>query len=262
MDNFSNFAYKQRDPISIGAAALMAAGLIMTFYFHISPKLTLVEDTDFIAMLDTPTLAPMQTVKEPVKKEVTPPNKTEKKEITVANVTPLTPKKIQVEKIQEQPSENIASPISTQSNTVKSESSNNSSSKSTESSKSVDAPSQPNKSVSENRTAAIKYETYVLAYLEKNKKYPTDRQARESRPEGTVKVYLELNRLGQVHGFGILQSSGSNLLDAEAIKVIKFASLPPFPEDSFIGESTHRFVANLKYSIVNNGYLASNSESN
>jgi hypothetical protein len=113
----------------------------------------------------------MQTVKEPVKKEV-----------TVANVTPVTPKKIQVEKIQEQPSENIASPISTQSNTVKSESSNNSSSKSTDSSKSVDAPSQPQKTVSENRTAAIKYETYVLAYLEKNKKYPTDRQARESRP--------------------------------------------------------------------------------
>jgi protein TonB len=257
MDNFSNFAYKQRDPISIGASTLMALGLIMTFYFHISPNLQPVEVADFTAMLD----APIQVVKEQVKKEVNPPNKVEKKEWTVANLTPVPPQKKQIEKIQEQPSDNIASPVSNQSNAVKNESSNNSLSKSAESSKPADAP-LTQKSFTENRTAAIKYEAYVLMYLEKNKKYPTGRQARESRPEGTVKVYLDLNRLGQVHGFGILQSSGSNLLDAEAIKVIKFASLPPFPDDSFVGESTHRFVANLKYSIVNNGYLASNDESN
>jgi protein TonB len=63
-------------------------------------------------------------------------------------------------------------------------------------------------------------------------------------------------------GFGVMQSSGSNLLDAEALKVIKFASLPPFPEESFVGETTHRFVANLKYSIINNGYQINPAESN
>ena len=247
MGNLANFAYIQRDPISYGASALMAIGLLMTFYFNISPKVVAVSQTDFIAMLDTP--APVQAMQEPVKKEV-----------IVSNVTP---KKNQVEKILEKPSENIVSSTPTQSNTVKSElSSNHSSSKSSEYTKSAEAPTQPHKPVSENHTAAIKYETYVLAYLEKNKKYPTSRQARESRPEGTVKVYLELNRLGQVHGFGVLQSSGSNLLDAEAIKVIKYASLPPFPEDSFVGESTRRFVANLKYSIVNSGILTSSNESN
>jgi protein TonB len=253
MVDLANFAYTQRDPLSLGTSFLVVIGFLTLFYANFNPKISEVSDTDFIAMLDDPSPPVFQAVKELIKKEVSPVEKMEKKEVTVSSVEP---KKAQTEKLQNLPSENNAS-VSPPSNTTKSESSNN-----TQTSKPSEVSPLTSKAVSESHTPSIKYESYVVSYLEKNKNYPTSRQARESRPEGTVKVFLDLNRLGQVVGYGILQSSGSNLLDAEAIKVVKFASLPPFPNESFVGETTHRFIASLKYSIVTSGYQSSNSESN
>jgi len=247
MDNFINLAYQKRDPISIGASFLLALGLFLTLSFHHNPKKNDITETDFVAMLDTPASTTVQAIKELVR--------TEKKELAPPKVEP---KKTQLEKSHEHSIENNTSnPTQNNTNNSKSESSNNQAT-----SKSSEVATLPSKTVTVSQASSVKYENYVLAYLEKNKKYPTSRQARESRPEGTVKVYLDLNRLGQVVGYGVLQSSGSNLLDSEAIKVIKFAALPPFPDESFVGEQTHRFIANLKYSIVNNGYQNSTEESN
>ena len=253
MVDIANLAYTQRNPLSYGTSFLVVIVFLTLFYANVNPKIPELSDTDFIAMLDDPSPPVIQAVKELIKKEVSPVEKMEKKEATAS---PVEPKKAQIENLQSLPAENNAS-ISSQSNTTKSESTNN-----TQISKSLEVSPPASKVVSESSTSSIKYETYVVSYLEKNKNYPTSRQARESRPEGTVKVFLDVNRLGQVVGFGVLQSSGSNLLDSEAIKVVKFASLPPFPNESFVGETTHRFIANLKYSIVTSGYQSSNSESN
>lgn len=93
------------------------------------------------------------------------------------------------------------------------------------------------------------YEAQLLAYLEQIKRYPSSREARQTRPQGTVKVWLEINRTGQLLDAGVLHSSGSNLLDSEALKTIRGGNYPRMPEDVFVGQHAHRFSASLKYTV-------------
>ncbi len=111
------------------------------------------------------------------------------------------------------------------------------------------AKTEPGKAEAPPASVSAKYESYVLAYLEKAKRYPTSREARQSRPQGTVKIWLEINRAGELVNYGLTQTSGSNLLDNEALKIAKFGEFPPFPEGVYANESTHRFVASLKYEV-------------
>ena len=111
-------------------------------------------------------------------------------------------------------------------------------------------PQEPVKQI--DTSASHSYEAIILGVLEKNKRYPTSREARLSHPEGTVKVWLELDRRGELTNCGISLSSGSNILDGDALKTIKSATFPPFPEKSFPSEESHRFIANLKYSLITN----------
>jgi protein TonB len=105
-------------------------------------------------------------------------------------------------------------------------------------------------SQSESTSAAgVRYEGLVLAALEKTKRYPTSREARERRSEGVVRVWLTLDRSGNLLDCGLLNSSGSNLLDNEAIRTAKRAVYPAFPNSVFPGESSHRFTTSLKFSI-------------
>jgi protein TonB len=99
---------------------------------------------------------------------------------------------------------------------------------------------------------AARYESILRAYLEKIKRYPSSREARLARPEGIVRVWLELSRTGELIAVGILESSGFNLLDSETIKTIKSGTFPAFPDGAFIGETTHKFIANLNYTISSN----------
>jgi len=95
------------------------------------------------------------------------------------------------------------------------------------------------------------YESQLITLLERNKRYPTGREARLTRPRGIVRVWLELSRAGQLQGTGIEQSSGSNLLDQQTLATVRGLSYPPFPEQAFAGMATHRFVVNLSYELTN-----------
>lgn len=95
----------------------------------------------------------------------------------------------------------------------------------------------------------ISYEAQLLAYLERIKRYPTSREARLSQPQGVTKLWLEISRSGALISAGLLQSSGSNLLDSEALRTVRTAQFPAFPEQAFGGESSHRFSVSLKYQI-------------
>lgn len=96
-------------------------------------------------------------------------------------------------------------------------------------------------------------ETTFLAQLrskiESNKRYPTSREARLTQPQGITRVWLELNRNGELINVGILESSGSNLLDSEALRSVRLTQFPPFDEDIYPNQLTHRFSASLKYLI-------------
>lgn len=96
---------------------------------------------------------------------------------------------------------------------------------------------------------ASAYEGLLLAYLERIKRYPSSREARLSKPQGTVRLWLVISRQGELLEAGVLTSSGSNLLDNEALRSVRAGQFPAFPEEAFAGESRHRFTVNLKYQI-------------
>ncbi|GAB4063664.1 TonB family protein [Uliginosibacterium sediminicola] len=92
-----------------------------------------------------------------------------------------------------------------------------------------------------------RYIAELRGYLNSIKRYPTSREARQQRPTGTVKVWVLLDRAGQVVDAGVENSSEAMLLDREALRTVRTARFNAFPADAFAGESTHRFVVSLEY---------------
>ena len=95
------------------------------------------------------------------------------------------------------------------------------------------APTQgvPN---AKNSEAVVTWRTKVLALIEKNKRYPE--AARSRREQGTAQVSFALDRKGMVSNARVIQSSGSNALDEEAVALLKRAEPFPAPPATFPGE--------------------------
>lgn len=108
------------------------------------------------------------------------------------------------------------------------------------------APTPAPKPVS-NASLDDRYVSELRAYLNSVKRYPTSREARQSRPTGTVRVWLEVDRQGQLLDAGIEQSSESPLLDKEALRTVRTGHFPAFPAEAFAGQAKHRFVIALEY---------------
>ena len=93
------------------------------------------------------------------------------------------------------------------------------------------------------------YAVTLRRYLESIKRYPSSREARQLRPVGTVRVWIELDRTGQLREAGLEQSSGVALLDLEALRTARTGRYPPFPDGAFAGAAQHRFVFALEYKL-------------
>jgi protein TonB len=89
----------------------------------------------------------------------------------------------------------------------------------------------------------------LRGYLNGIKRYPNSREARQLKPQGTVKVWIELDRAGQVLGAGVHAGSGSLILDNEALRTVRNGRYPAFPADAFTGQSFHRFVVPIEYVV-------------
>ena len=89
----------------------------------------------------------------------------------------------------------------------------------------------------------------ALEHLNRIKRYPTSREARLTHPQGTVKLKILIQRDGSVTSVELVNSSGSNLLDNEALRTVKNTQFPPIPEDAFPGESNHFVIAALLYEV-------------
>jgi protein TonB len=93
------------------------------------------------------------------------------------------------------------------------------------------------------------YRAELRALIERAKRYPTSREARQLRPTGTVKVWLELDRAGTLQGAGVDAGSGSLLLDQEALRTVRLGRYPAFPPEAFAGQERHRFTLSLDYRL-------------
>lgn len=108
------------------------------------------------------------------------------------------------------------------------------------------APAQPQRPATA-QSAEEAYRAAVRRYLNEVKRYPTSREARQLRPQGTVRVWFELDRSGQLLGAGIDTPSGSPLLDHEALRTVRNGRYPAVPPDAFSGASSLKLVVPIEY---------------
>jgi periplasmic protein TonB len=95
------------------------------------------------------------------------------------------------------------------------------------------------------------YVTRVRQMLNAIKRYPTGREASLLRPSGSVRVWLLLDRNGQLLDRGVETSSQSLLLDNAALKTVSVGSYPPFPAELWAGQAQRRFHADIDFVVPN-----------
>ncbi len=87
----------------------------------------------------------------------------------------------------------------------------------------------------------------LRAYLNSIKRYPTSREARQLRPQGTVKLKLEIDRSGQLLNATVELGSGSLLLDNEALRTVRNGRFPAIPAEAFAGQASKTFIVPVEY---------------
>ncbi len=224
------WTYEKRDPISFVSAFLL--GLLVLLLIQVSAiNFSKNADVEMTAFIESPPVPEIIKPLEPIKKVI------EKQEIQ-KRAEPVMPKQVTSPFATEAPKEakHVETPVPLEKPQVLQ-------------APQLITPPAPVPSAQPVPSTASIYEAQLRSYLEKIKRYPTSREARLTRPQGAVRVWLEISRNGQVLGVGVMTSSGANLLDGEALKTLKTGSYPAFPEDAYVGENAHKFSATLNYTL-------------
>jgi len=111
----------------------------------------------------------------------------------------------------------------------------------------AEKPVAPKQGISSKPSEAVlSWQKSVALHLNKHKKYPHD--ARKNGEEGVASVSFSIDRSGKVIATHLEKSSGSALLDQEAIEVLSRAS--PFPQPpSDMAELSFSFSLPIQFRI-------------
>jgi periplasmic protein TonB len=91
------------------------------------------------------------------------------------------------------------------------------------------------------------YMAELLADIKRRNHSPDSARYRLQHPHGEVQVRFVLSRSGEPRTVSVAHSSGSALLDEEAVKVVASGHYPPMPEKAFVGERQHTFLVTIEY---------------
>lgn len=76
---------------------------------------------------------------------------------------------------------------------------------------------------------------------------PTSAEYRLMKPSGETQIRFVLDRLGNASEVVVARSSGSHLLDRQALNIVATGRYPPFPEAAFPGETRHVFLVTIEF---------------
>jgi periplasmic protein TonB len=91
------------------------------------------------------------------------------------------------------------------------------------------------------------YAAELRADIERRKHPPDSPQYRLRHPAGEVRVRFVVLRSGDAEAVAVLSSSGSAILDAEALKLVSSGHYPAMPAKAFPGEARHPFVVTIEF---------------
>jgi len=115
------------------------------------------------------------------------------------------------------------------------------------------APATDNNVKAQIASLENEYAGRIRSMLNAAKRYPNSREARQLRPQGTVKVWIEVDRTGRLLGSGIEASAGTLLLDNEALRTVRNVVYSAFPAELFVGQASRRFIIPIEYQHAEGG---------
>jgi TonB family protein len=91
------------------------------------------------------------------------------------------------------------------------------------------------------------YAAQLRADIDSRKHPPDSAQYRLRHPYGEVRVRFVVSRGGQPQAASIEHSSGSLILDQEALQLVSSGHYPPMPAKAFVGETQHVFLVTVEF---------------
>jgi len=108
-----------------------------------------------------------------------------------------------------------------------------------------EAPVAPDRAAA--GTIEAQYAATLRTNIDARTVVPDSIEYRLRRPKGETRVNFTLDRTGSVLAAIVAHSSGSEILDHQAVKIVKVGLYPPFPQTAFRGESRHSFLVTLEF---------------
>jgi protein TonB len=91
------------------------------------------------------------------------------------------------------------------------------------------------------------YAAQLRADIDRRKHPPDSAQYRLHHPSGEVRVRFVVSRSGEPQTASIERSSGSAILDQEALQLVSSGHYPPMPARAFVGEPRHSFLVTIEF---------------
>jgi periplasmic protein TonB len=111
---------------------------------------------------------------------------------------------------------------------------------------SVPAPPTPGAEVAPSTAVVRRWESMLVAHIERFKRYPAEARAHDEH--GVTRVAFTIDRDGRVLASRVVQSSGSSALDAETLAMLSRAQPMPHPPAQLSG-SELSFVVPVRFNI-------------
>ena len=110
-----------------------------------------------------------------------------------------------------------------------------------------EAPAAPGREAA--GTIEAQYAATLRTNIDARTVVPNSVEYRLSRPKGETRVNFILDRAGSVLAAAVARTSGSDILDRQAVTIVKTGRYPPFPQTAFRGELRHSFLVTLEFHL-------------
>lgn len=110
-----------------------------------------------------------------------------------------------------------------------------------------EAPAAPSREAA--GTIEAQYAATLRTNIDARTVVPNSTEYRLSRPKGETRVNFILDREGSVLAAAVARTSGSDILDRQAVSIVKTGRYPPFPQTAFRGEPRHSFLVTLEFHL-------------
>ncbi len=110
------------------------------------------------------------------------------------------------------------------------------------------APARPPSTVS-HASIESAYAAALRQNVDERTTAPNTAEYRLLKPSGAAQVRFVLDRAGEPRGVSIARTSGSRILDHQALDIVASGRYPPFPETAFPGETQHAFIVTIERAL-------------